>query len=179
MPTGVKILLAGVLAAMAVVVGMLTREALQPGPEAVPEVSVPDYRPAFSMADIDGNMRDISEWDGQVVLLNFWATWCPPCREEIPLLMAAREQLRDQGLEVVGVAADDPGAVREFARELDITYPLLVHPATSLDIAREYGERLGALPYSVLYDRDGRILATHSGEMDHRQLADFLAVAFD
>ncbi len=179
MPFRVKILLVLVVAAMAVVAGMLARQALQPGPEAVPDASVPEYRPAFSMRDIDGDMREISEWDGQVVLLNFWATWCPPCREEIPLLIEAREQLHDQGLEVIGVAADDIDAVRAFARELDIPYPLLVHPATSLEIARAYGEGLGALPYSVLYDRDGRILATHSGEMDRQQLQAFLSDAFD
>lgn len=122
-----------------------------------------DTRPAFELPGLDGNTHHVSEWDGRVVLLNFWATWCAPCREEMPMLDEMHDEYGEQGFTVVGVALDNPGAVQSFVEELDIGYPILIDNATGDDLARRYGNGQGVLPYSVLIGRDGTIEATLMG----------------
>ena len=131
------------------------------GPAAI----IGERRPAFSLPNRAGNRRAIEDFDGQVVLVNFWATWCPPCVREMPALDALQQELGDRGLQVVGVALDDTDAVREFAREHDIGYPLLVGSRKAFDLAGEYGNARGTLPYTVVVGREGLIRATHMGAL--------------
>lgn len=126
---------------------------------------VGDQRPAFSLPDRDGDTRAIGDFDGQVVLLNFWATWCPPCLEEVPALDALHAGLRDRGLRVVGVALEGAEAVQAFADEHGVGYPLLVGGREAFDIATAYGNGQGTLPYSVVIDRSGTVQATHHGAL--------------
>jgi thiol-disulfide isomerase/thioredoxin len=104
----------------------------------------------------------VSEWDGQVLLINFWATWCAPCREEIPAFMAVRKQFQGKAFEIVGIAIDQPEFVTEYARDLAITYPLLHGGEDAIAVGSLYGNRQGTLPYSVLVDAKGRIAYIHS-----------------
>jgi peroxiredoxin len=122
-------------------------------------------RPEFSMLDINGQTRNIKEWDGQVILLNFWATWCPPCLEEIPGFIELQAQYGDQGFQIIGVAIDDEEAVREFAKEMNINYPLIAAELDGVGLASRYGNRSGALPYSVIINRDGEISDKITGEL--------------
>jgi thiol-disulfide isomerase/thioredoxin len=124
-------------------------------------------RPEFALTDIEGRLRNINEWDGKVLLVNFWATWCPPCKKEIPAFMALQEQYGDQGFQVVGVAIDDEQAVKDYADTLGINYPIMAAQLDSLDIARQYGNRINALPFSAFVDRDGKIVLTRPGELSH------------
>ncbi len=122
-------------------------------------------RPAFSLPTLDGGSRSIGDFDGRVVLLNFWATWCPPCLEEVPALDALAAELRDRGLRVVGVALEERAPVARFAREHGVGYPLLPGGRAAFDIAAEYGNARGTLPYTVVIDRDGVIRAAHQGAL--------------
>jgi thiol-disulfide isomerase/thioredoxin len=88
---------------------------------------------------------------------NFWATWCLPCREEIPLLMQVRSRYAANGTEVVGIGIDHAAKIQQFAREFGITYPLLVADASGLDLMRKLGNQAGGLPYTVVVDRNGAI----------------------
>ncbi len=169
MPDRIKILLLLVLMALALVTGMLVREHTREG-GAADHDTLPETRPDFSMPDMAGNQRHISEWDGKIVLLNFWATWCPPCRDEVPLLIEAQERHGDAGLQVIGISLDERDKVAAFAEDFGINYPLLVHRTAGIDIAREYGDQIGALPYSVIYDAEGRVLAGHTGELHQEDL---------
>jgi peroxiredoxin len=117
----------------------------------------------FSLTDLDGKERWLSEWNGKTVVLNFWATWCTPCKEEIPLLMAAHARYEDRGVRVVGVAIDTTDAVRAYAKQLKITYPLLVGDEAGLALMARYGNSMGALPYTVILGPDGAILAKKLG----------------
>jgi len=124
-----------------------------------------ENRPEFALQDLDGKLRNIKEWDGKVLLVNFWATWCPPCKREIPAFMALQEQYGKQGFQVIGVAIDNEEAVRDYVDTMGINYPVMAAELDSMDIARQYGNRINALPFSAFVGRDGKIVLTRPGEM--------------
>ncbi len=126
-------------------------------------------RPDFTLPDIDGKPVSINRWQGKVVLINFWATWCPPCRKEIPAFMEVLKQNAARGFEIIGVAIDDREAVVEFVNQLGVSYPQLIGDQNAAEIAKRYGNLYGALPYSVLIDREGIIRFVKPGEL-HREL---------
>lgn len=132
-----------------------------------------ERRPDAAFVDIDGRQRMLAEWDGQPLLLNFWASWCGPCREEMPALDRIG---RDTPLAVVGVALDDADAVRRFLATTPVHYPILV-ASSGTDPSAAFGNLRGALPYSVLIGRDGRILRQRLGGLDAGQLRDWADLA--
>lgn len=127
-------------------------------------------RPYFSMKDLQGVERSIGEWDDKVLLINFWATWCPPCRAEMPGFQTVRDELAEQNLEIVGIAIDNPEDVQAFVDQLSITYPILVGAAEGQSIARQYGNLHGGLPYSVIVNLEGEISDTIAGAMTENEL---------
>jgi thiol-disulfide isomerase/thioredoxin len=121
--------------------------------------------------DVAGQPRRLRDWHGKVVVCNFWATWCEPCREEIPLLIALYDKYRDRGVEVVGIGVDKRPNIVEFAAKLKISYPLLVGDARALDVMRSVGNEGGALPFTAILDRQGAVTyrklgAFRQGELD-------------
>ncbi len=122
-------------------------------------------RPEFAVADINGVIRNIKDWDGKVILLNFWATWCPPCLKEIPAFIALQNEYGERGLQIVGVAMDNEEAVRRFNDKLPMNYPVIAGDMETIELARRYGNTIGALPYTVIIDREGIIRATFAGEL--------------
>ena len=122
-------------------------------------------RPEFSLAGLDSKSYGPGAWAGKVLVLNFWATWCPPCREEIPDLMALQATYGERGLQIVGIAIDDPKAAHEYATRLKVNYPTLVGAWDGQRVAEDYGNRIGALPFTVIVDRHGRIAYTKPGQI--------------
>jgi peroxiredoxin len=122
-------------------------------------------RPDFSLASTTGEFITAGDFDGQVLLINFWATWCAPCREEMPMLAQTREELNVHGFEVLGIALDDVQQARDFLDELGIRYPNAVGGADVMAAGVMYGNRAGLLPYSVLIDREGVVRWTSLGEI--------------
>jgi thiol-disulfide isomerase/thioredoxin len=118
---------------------------------------------AASLPDLSGRIRHLSEWRGQVVLCNFWATWCAPCRKEIPMLISLRDEFSSVGFEVVGIAVDNAAKVLEFARTYRVSYPILVAEATGIDLMRTLGNTAGGLPFTVLLDRKSMIRSRKLG----------------
>lgn len=127
-------------------------------------------RPEFILPDLENKPVSIRQWEGKVILLNFWATWCPPCREEIPAFMEVLKHYGNRGFEIVGIAVDDREAVLEFTKQLGVDYPQLIGDQNAVEIAERYGNRYGALPYSVLIDRQGIIRFSKPGEFPREQL---------
>ena len=133
---------------------------------AQPVARVTDFR----LQDLSGQPRTLADWQGKLVLLNFWATWCPPCRAEIPLFLDVQRRYAGRGLQIVGISVDHPEAVTRFWQEMAIDYPLLLADETTYELMSSYGNRQGGLPYSVLIGPDGRIVATKLGPYHRREL---------
>lgn len=125
---------------------------------------------AASLPDIQGENQAISQWLGRVMVVNFWATWCTPCREEIPEFIEAQERLRNQGLVFVGIAIDQPEKVRSYSEELGINYPVLVGNLSTWSIAEAVGNQQSVLPYTVIINRAGEIVETYLGKVNLKNL---------
>ena len=135
-----------------------------------PEDLLGRRRPDFTLGSTDGSWVSASDFDGQVLLINFWATWCVPCRAEMPMLSELHRQYAGQGLRVLGIALDDVQPARDFVTELGIAYPVLVGMADVIATSRAYGNRAGLLPYSVLIDRAGIVRWSRLGELSRAEL---------
>ena len=122
-------------------------------------------RPEFAAMDLDGQFRNIKEWDGKLIFLNFWATWCPPCLKEIPEFIELQKAYGDQGFQIIGIAIDDEDKVREYVKKVGMNYPSLVVQDEGVMLAKRYGNGIGALPYTVIINRDGEISHTIRGEL--------------
>jgi peroxiredoxin len=127
-------------------------------------------RPDFTLDSVNGEKVSASDFDGQVWLVNFWATWCKPCVEEMPMLSQVQSDFAGQGVTVVGIALDDAERARQFARDLSIQYPILVGQADVVLTGRYYGNSSGLLPFSVLVDAEGVVRWSHLGALDHDEL---------
>jgi thiol-disulfide isomerase/thioredoxin len=123
-----------------------------------------------SFSDLDGRPRRLLDWQGRPLVCNFWATWCAPCREEVPLLISAKQQYAETDLEVVGISVDSADKVREFATIYRVNYPLLVAGADAIDLMRTMGNKAGALPYTVLLDRHGGLAGSKLGAYSRPEL---------
>lgn len=117
----------------------------------------PGVRPAFSLPDLSGETRAIGEWDGRVLVINFWATWCPPCVEEIPELVTFQSEYGERGVQVIGVALDDRDSIQAFLDEVPVSYPVLYGVTDAFEVLAAYGNERGTLPYTVIVARDGVI----------------------
>jgi thiol-disulfide isomerase/thioredoxin len=129
-------------------------------PAVIRFVKDPEPAPAFQVRDLSGHAVSTADWKGKVVLLNFWATWCPPCREEIPELIALQTQYKDR-LQIIGVSEDDdpPQKVLQFAQRQGINYPIVMATAEMTDA---YGG-VAALPTTFLINTQGRVVQRHTG----------------
>ncbi len=122
------------------------------------------------LAGVDGATQSLEQWRGKVLVVNFWATWCAPCREEIPEFIKFQANHAAKGVQFVGIAVDTPERVAIYAKEMGINYPLLVGGIESMELAREVGDRAGVLPYSLIIDRSGRVIATVVGILKPEKL---------
>ena len=125
--------------------------------------------------DTQGRPQALSQWRGRVLVLNFWASWCAPCREEIPDFVALRAQYAAKGVEFVGIAVDNSANVAQFMQRQTINYPILIGEGAATNLARQLGNPSGALPYTLVLDRDGNIVFKHLGRLPRARLEAILA----
>jgi peroxiredoxin len=134
------------------------------------EDMVGQTRPDFTLGDSNGVAVSAADFDGKVTLINFWATWCTPCIEEMPMLSRLQQNYASRGVQVVGIALDDPQKAGDFAAQLDIVYPVLVGTTDTILLGRQFGNRAGMLPYSVLLDSDGIVRWAYLGALNKQEL---------
>ena len=119
--------------------------------------------PKLSLPDLEGPKRQLSQLKGKVVVVNFWATWCEPCREEMPEFMKAQQEFGPKGLQFVGIAVDQADKVKQYAAEIGHNYPTLVGGFGAMELSKTLGNTLMALPFTVVLDRKGAVAHTQLG----------------
>ncbi|HEY6644675.1 TlpA disulfide reductase family protein [Povalibacter sp.] len=152
--------------------GLAPQVTPQPAPVAAlaePEPKVPTDLPDFTLEDRDGNRRSIRSWSGKSMIVNFWATWCAPCRREIPLLREINKTHESEGFQVVGVAVDFRDDVLKYATEIGIDYPILIGEQDGFEAVSSFGMGSLGFPFTVFTDNQGRIVLTHLGELTKTQ----------
>ena len=140
------------------------------GGDGAGEMGAAETVMAVRLPDLRGQSQPLTQWRGRVLVVNFWATWCTPCREEIPMFVRLQNKYRAQGLQFVGIAIDQPDKVQAFSHEFAINYPILIGGIETVELSRQAGNRIGALPFTVGIDRNGKIAATQLGEFKEAKL---------
>ncbi len=162
------LILAGVAAGAAVAGGIAGALALQSRSGAAELLSA-------TFPDLSGRVRRISEWQGKSLVCNFWATWCAPCREELPLLDAAQRQYAANGVQILGIGIDTAPNIREYLKVVKISYPVLVGEVAALHLMQELGNRSGGLPFTLLLDRRGSVRKRKLGAYSEAELSSEIA----
>lgn len=132
--------------------------------------------PMFTLPDMEGVDREFSEWDGKYRLLNFWATWCAPCRREIPLLKAFQEQHGENDFQILGIAVDYPEQVASYAEEAQFNYPILVGQQDAMAVAESSGIEFIGMPFTMFVAKDGEYVGAYIGELHQSHLDDVVAI---
>lgn len=137
-----------------------------------------ELRPAFQLPNLDDQLQAVNQWDGKVLVLNFWATWCPPCVREVPMLVEMQGELGAKGLQIVGIAVDKRDLARDFVHQAQVNYPILYGVQSALEVSQLYGNDAGTLPHTAVIDRQGVVRHIIRGELERDQLEGLLAPLF-
>lgn len=121
---------------------------------------------ATTFTGLDGKPVSLGQWQNKLLVLNFWATWCGPCKEEMPVFERLQNRLGAKGMQIVGIAADSPSKVANFKRQLPITYPLLPDEVGAIELSKRLGNRLGLLPHTIVVLPGGEIVHSKLGIVD-------------
>jgi thiol-disulfide isomerase/thioredoxin len=137
------------------------------------------HLPPFNYVDTSGEIRHSKEWTDNIIVLNFWATWCPPCRKEMPLFVELQEKYEKENVKFVGIAIDEEEAVKQFGETYGLNYPSLVGDITATTLSLDLGNRYQALPFTVIAEPDGKIVLRHMGEITREQLEPKIKAAIE
>ena len=162
-------LLLGAIALGSMLAGVLLFKYLQPLPAHPPSATNVELH-SIPLTDIDGRQTLLKDWAGEILVVNFWAPWCAPCRREIPALIEIEREYRARGVRVLGIAFDGEEQVRRFAEEYQISYPLFLTGNRSAMYNAAFDNPSGSLPYTALLSRDQKIVFQHNGELTAQQL---------
>lgn len=135
-------------------------------------------RPDFSLPDLEGKQRAVSEWDGKAMIINFWATWCIPCKREIPLFNEIDAAYADKDLQLLGIAVDTPENVSAYLQTTSMTYPTLVEEDQAQQVAFTFTNTFLVLPFTVFLDHQGRVFWMQAEEMHREQIDIILGFIF-
>ena len=128
-----------------------------------------------SLPDTKNQPRALAEWKGKTLLVNFWATWCPPCVAEMPELVELQADMAGRNVQIIGIGIDSTSNIQQFSEKLQISYPLLVAGMQGTELSRQFGNQAGGLPFTVLIGPDGQIRQTYLGRLDMKKVRADLA----
>jgi len=168
MTTGLKNSLLGLMLLVSGILGFYVFDLTQSSPVEQPQqgLEATSKMLPFAFPDRQGILRHSDEWSGKILVLNFWATWCDPCKREIPAFIQLQKTFADQGVQFVGLAMlDEKPDVIAFAQSMGMNYPVLIGGHEASTLSMQLGNTLGVLPYTVITDRSGHIQETILGEL--------------
>jgi len=126
--------------------------------------------PVFQLPDLQGRLKSQNSWPGKILVINFWASWCAPCRKEMPDFVRFSSQHKDWPVQIIGIAIDEADAARQFATDISVNYPVLIAQDEGFDLNRAMGNRAGVLPFTAIFSAQGKRLYQHAGEINKQQL---------
>jgi thiol-disulfide isomerase/thioredoxin len=163
-----KIALFGVIAVLSIAAGIYIGMR-QMAPEK-PQANAADRLFALSLPNAANQPQALSQWRGKTLLVNFWATWCAPCVDEMPELSALQGEIASRNMQIIGIGIDSADNVRSFAQKYAIAYPLYVGGIAGTELTRQFGNQTGGLPFTVLIQPDGQISKTYIGRLKLEEL---------
>lgn len=131
--------------------------------------------PDFSLTDTSGTLRPISTWQGKILIINFWASWCPPCLKEIPLFIELQKQYADKNVQFIGIAIDDPQLVDDYLSFTEINYPVLIAQSEGEALVQQLGNVMKVIPFTLIVNQDNQIIFRHPGELSKEELHKLIA----
>ncbi len=144
-------------------------------PAAIQTISAsPGVIYSAKFPDAQGQSQTLAQWDRRLLILNFWATWCGPCKEEMPILKNLQAKFGSRGLQVVGIAADTRSNVANFGKKIEVNYPLLVAETGAIEFSRRMGNRLGLLPHTLVLKPGGELVYSKLGLISESEMAEII-----
>jgi thiol-disulfide isomerase/thioredoxin len=183
----VRYALYGLIAIAAAAAGMWVSVSRQAGAPAATPASTPVAAPssatedpakalfALSLPDLNNKPQSLNQWRGKVLVVNFWATWCAPCREEIPMFVKMQQKYQQRDLQIVGISIDQLDKTSEFFTNFGMNYPVLIGTFDTIDVSRKAGNARRVLPFTVVLDRKGQIVSTELGGLNQEKLEALIA----
>lgn len=165
-------LVLGAVALMSMLAGALLFNQLQTEPtvKSVASIESRVELQSIPLSDLNGKQSLIGDWKGDILIVNFWAPWCAPCRREVPTLIKYHREYAQRGVRVIGIAYDNEPQVRRFATEYQINYPLFLAGNKTAMYNAAFANHSGSLPFTAILDRDLNIVFQHNGELSAEQL---------
>jgi len=132
----------------------------------------------FSFPDMKGQLQSITQWQGKILVINFWATWCPPCLKEIPEFIQWQQEFQSQQVQFIGIALDDQQAVADYLQTVELDYPVLIAGDTGTELAKRLGNIINTLPFTVIVNQQGQIVHRQLGELSRAQFLESVRPLF-
>ncbi len=162
-------------AVLALAAGLVVQQAMRTSVKIEDTVKPLD----FSFPDTSDKVQAIGQWRGKVLVINFWATWCPPCLVEIPEFIKLQAEYRDKGLQFVGIAIEDKQPVLDYLKGININYPVLIAGDAGISLTQQLGNIISAVPFTVVVDQAGQIVFRQPGELSSLKLREVLLPMLD
>ena len=164
-----KILIGVLIAAVALTAGLFARQYFVTA-DTTPTVAQLN----FTLPDLDDKPQSVAQWQGKILIINFWATWCPPCLKEIPEFIKLQDEYKDKGLQFVGIAIEDKQPVQEYLQRIKVNYPVLIGGEAAAMLAQQLGNVINTVPFTVIVNQQGQIVHHQLGELSREKVVEVI-----